>query len=411
MKKYYPSSWLPSDRKENEKWTPTSISQSQLNRFHYMWFNTPKGVEDWISKSQDYQAEAVKLVTESFRRDSRMVSFAVHLFIDAWPAGWMKSIMDVDRQPKKAYFAHRHALEPLMASIRSDRNKFYSGEKTNFEIWICNDLNYSPDDYILKYQVEKNGKVIFSNQNKADIKDNTSVFQGYVDYKVPIVRKRTEYTLRISLTYGSGNSVYQNSFDFEVFPEAEKINAKVYLADRNGVAESIINESGVMTVSDLNKADVIVIDNFETYINSSDKWDAMVSEGKKLIFFELNDGEYSIADTDIRVRKTEMGDYYFVSPLNSHGMCRNFEPNDFRFWYNRDTKTIRPIVSYTVEAPQWQCILSSGLTNWISKGDKVHVAGELRYGNGSYRFCELQLQHRLKDNPTAYIFLKNLIDN
>jgi hypothetical protein len=46
-----------------------------------------------------------------------MVSFAIHLFIDAWPAGWMKTIMDFRRQPKPAYFAYRDALAPLAAQL------------------------------------------------------------------------------------------------------------------------------------------------------------------------------------------------------------------------------------------------------------------------------------------------------
>ena len=41
-------------------------------------------------------------MTEAFRRDDRMNTFAIHLFIDAFPAGWMKTIMDVERHPKPA---------------------------------------------------------------------------------------------------------------------------------------------------------------------------------------------------------------------------------------------------------------------------------------------------------------------
>ena len=78
-------------------------------------------MQDWIEASQEHQAWATKILTESFRRDPDMVSFAIHLFIDAWPAGWMKTIMDVDRQPKKAFFVYRNALEPLMANLRTDR--------------------------------------------------------------------------------------------------------------------------------------------------------------------------------------------------------------------------------------------------------------------------------------------------
>ena len=80
------------------------------------------------------------MMTEAFRRDRRMTSFAIHLFIDAFPSGWMKAIMDVDRGPKPAYFAYRDALTPLMANLRSDRHAFFSGEEVRLEDWGYNDL-------------------------------------------------------------------------------------------------------------------------------------------------------------------------------------------------------------------------------------------------------------------------------
>ncbi|MBP3360909.1 MAG: hypothetical protein J6N52_08660 [Clostridia bacterium] len=48
-------------------------------------------------------AFAPQIMTEAFRRDNRMISNAIHLFIDAWPSGWMKTIMDCRRNPKPAY--------------------------------------------------------------------------------------------------------------------------------------------------------------------------------------------------------------------------------------------------------------------------------------------------------------------
>ena len=72
-------------------------------------------------------------MTEAFRRDDRMVSNAIHLFIDAWPSGWMKSIMDCKRIPKQAYFAYRDALAPLLVSLRTDRFA-YTAERQRFAV-------------------------------------------------------------------------------------------------------------------------------------------------------------------------------------------------------------------------------------------------------------------------------------
>ena len=64
-------------------------------------------MKEWIEATQAHQAFSAKIMTECFRRDPKMISTAIHLFIDAWPAGWMKSIMDCERNPKPAYFACR----------------------------------------------------------------------------------------------------------------------------------------------------------------------------------------------------------------------------------------------------------------------------------------------------------------
>lgn len=68
-----------------------------------------------------------------------MVSNAIHLFIDAWPSGWMKSIMDCKRIPKQAYFAYRDALAPLLVSLRTDRFAYTAGETIQIEAFLCND--------------------------------------------------------------------------------------------------------------------------------------------------------------------------------------------------------------------------------------------------------------------------------
>ena len=93
-------------------------------------------IEDWVKESHRFQAFATTVMTEAFRRNPYMVSNAIHLFIDAWPSGWMKTIMDCRRNPKPAYFAYRNALEPVMLSLRTDRFTYYAGEKISIETYI-----------------------------------------------------------------------------------------------------------------------------------------------------------------------------------------------------------------------------------------------------------------------------------
>ena len=118
MLEEYPKEWL------KEPFNPKNIVMAQTGNFHYFFFDTQSSAEKWVEKSQSFQAFATQIMTEAFRRDDRMVSSAIHLFIDAWPSGWMKTIMDCRRNPKPAYFAYRNALEPITVSLRPDRYSY-----------------------------------------------------------------------------------------------------------------------------------------------------------------------------------------------------------------------------------------------------------------------------------------------
>ncbi len=411
MQKNYPKEWLPKNKKDEKLWTANRIVKAQTHRFHYMWYNTQNSLEDWVEASQDYQAWAVKFVTETFRRNSNMVSFAVHLFIDAWPSGWMKAIMDVDRQPKKAYFAYKNALEPLMVSLRSDRTKFFSGEKTKIEAWICNDLNSTPHGCLLKYQVEKGDEILFSNQIDASIPVNSSEFQGFISYMVPNVSKRTGYVLRVALCNNKDENIYQNHMDFEVFPRPKPIPHSVFvIGNKGGVALKIVSETGIKTTSDLEAAAVILIDDFQKYEETKEKVDAEVKKGKRVVFLELPEGEYHVAGTRVLVEKTTMGDYYFVNPQADHAITKSFKPFDFRFWYDGNQDLIRPILSYTFTGEGWKPILTSGASNWVADKGTVMAAGELKSGEGAYFINEVNLIGKIKYNPTAREFLEHLLD-
>ena len=102
-----------------------------------------------------------------------------------------------------------------------------------------------------------------------------------------------------------------------------------------------------------------------------------------------------------------MGDYYFVSPETGHPLAKVFKPFDFRFWYDGKKGLIEPILACTISAPDWNPILSSGATSWLADKGTVMAAGELKYGKGVFRICEVQLADRIGFNPTALIFSNN----
>lgn len=411
MRKYYPKEWLPQTKEEEKNWTPDKIALAQTQNFHYLWFNSQNTVQGWIEESQKHQAWGTKILTESFRRNPDIVSFAIHLFIDAWPAGWMKAIMDVDRQPKKAFFVYRDALEPLMANLRTDRYYFTSGEEIFPEVWICNDLNNSPDNnYSLKYQLERKGEVVFANSLIPDIPVNSTKFQGYIKFQAPKVSNRTEYILRLGLFDEKGNEISQSTLDLEVFPEQEVAPHQVFVSSKEGKANDIVNELGLIPQKSLELASVIVIDDFNWYKENKEKVEQQVKSGKRAIFLELDAGDYTIADSEVKVENTIMGEYYFVSPSSGHEMLTWAKPMDFKFWYNSETECVRPLISKVFKAEGWLPILNSGRTSWAGDQGPYLAAAEKKIGKGSYVICQLDLKNRIGSNPVAKMFTLEMID-
>ncbi len=404
MRKYYPKEWLPQTKEEEKNWNSEKIVKAQTQNFHYLWFNTQNTLHDWIEASQEHQAWGTKILTESFRRNPMMVSFAIHLFIDAWPAGWMKAIMDVDRQPKKAFFVYRDALEPLMANLRTDRYDFTSGEEIETEAWICNDLNISPNNYTLNYQFERKGKVVFANKITPGIPKNSTKFQGYIKFQAPKVSKRTEYILRLGLFDEKGNEISQSTLELEVFPKQKVPSNKVFVSSANGEGNEILKELGVTAEKSLEQASVILIDDYNWYKQNKPKVDQQVKSGKKAIFLDIDAGDYTIAESKVKVENTIMGEYYFVSPTTGHETVAWAKPMDFKFWYNSEKECVRPFINKVFRAEGWTPILNTGRTSWAGDQGPYLAAAEKKSGKGSYVICQLQLNNRVKSNPVAKRF-------
>ncbi len=217
MEKYYPPAWLTAGT--DGSWKPDRIPGSQTMGKFKLWYTEPRTMAEWVDASQSHQADVIKLKTEAFRRMTRMNSFAIHLLIDAWPAGWLKSIMDVDRQPKKAWYAYRDALAPIAVQVRSEKgqSEFSASAKPNVEIWVCNDTAATPDCE-LRYQVEQNGKVLQTGSATARVPTVTegALCQGLLPLPLDIAAP-ADLQLRVSLVSSSdGGLIDQYLFAYRV---------------------------------------------------------------------------------------------------------------------------------------------------------------------------------------------------
>jgi len=415
MRKYYPREWLPHTPEEEAAWTPDRIPSAQTGKYHYMFFETPRTLAGWVAASRRHQAWATRIMTEAFRRDNRMTSFAIHLFIDAFPDGWMKVIMDYDRQPKPAYFAYREALTPLMANLRADRAAYFAGEEMCVECWVCNDTHDTPPAR-LRYQLEVDGRVVFAQQSRARIEACRSAFQGFLKLPAPAVSRRSRATLRLALFETNGRQIHDTAIDLDVFPAQQNNGAPRprahILGKRNGKAAQLARELGLRAVfaGPIRPDDVVLIDDPARYTAQQALIDSAVEGGALAVFVELPEGSYQIGGATLRVEPCGMGGRHFVSRDTGHPLVEGFEPDDFKFWYDPAVDRPSPLLDTVVEAPGWTPILMSGNGGWAADWRATPAAVEMQHGAGAYRVCQVKLAGRLV-NPVARIFAGRLLRN
>ncbi len=297
MKRRYPKEWL------KEPFCPGNIVNAQTRDFHYFFFDDGENLEDWVEKSQAHQSFATRIMTEAFRRDRRMISFAIHLFIDAWPSGWMKTIMDCERRPKPAYFAYRNALEPILVSLRTDRFAYFDGEELSVEAYVANDTKKN-GKYTLVYECDG-----MTGNAEFELTAGDVTYVSNPTLKLSAKERRT-LTLKAILLDENGEVVTHNSIDFEVFPKIDLPSEK--------------------------NCDII----------------------------HLNEpGEYEIAGKKITVKRSAMLPFHFVSRDTGHTAVEGFREKDFSYWYDRQSDMITPIAENTFTIDGATPILTSANTN------------------------------------------------
>ena len=408
MRRRFPADWLPKpgDAAAEAAWTPNAISHAQSGRHQPLFYDLPSTLDDWVKASQRYQAEATRWQTEAYRRHDRMVSCAIHLFIDAWPAGWMKSIVDCERRPKQAWFACRDALAPWLPMLRCDRFAVNSGEKFPVELWLANDTHETPKGWTLRYQMERSGKVIASASTAARPEACAPVFQGLLNVAAPTVTATESITLRIALCDGQGAVVNDQALTLVVWPKPATSALAITLATRGGSAEALAKEIGARHTPD---AQVILADSWPKAEAERRRLLARVAAGATLVFSELANGAYSILGEDIEVKPCGFGPLDFASRATGHPVVEGFAPDDFRYWHDAKLNRIAPLLPATFQAPEWTPILLSGEAGWGATPKPALGAAERRHGKGLIRLSLVSLAGRTETNPAARLYAQRLL--
>ena len=356
MFKHYPKDWLPASL--DDRWNPDKIPYAQTWTMHDSWFDTQETMREWIAASQAHQAWGIRTMTRAFRRQSdRIISTAVHLLIDAWPDGWQKALVDVDRHPKPAYFEFREALTPLMVDIRTDRIRYYAGEKLALEFWVCNDYRADFPRGELVWEVLQGGNRIFAQSGPASIPSFGAAFQGFFHYQVPEVTQRERLTIRVGLKDPSGRLIHDSETEVEVFPAFDKAKnggvAVAIVGRPDGRAWKLAQALGLqphLFSPAAERASIAFVDAVDAFEMVRPSLLSFAEQGGTAVFLEQEPGAvWHLGKADVAVK--EMTGREFVSRKTGHPLVASFQPFDFSYWYDAGKDYIEYVATSYLEGP------------------------------------------------------------
>ena len=405
MTRRYPKEWMKTET--DGSWSPKYMrgiyAGEQTYEKHWNWFETESTPKAWVEASHAHQAWGVSKVARAFRRMPRMNSFAIHLFIDAWPNGWMKAIMDCERTAKPAWFAYRDALTPLAVQIETERTAFSSGETHPFQLWICNDTHTLPKGEI-RYTLELNGRIINTGKSEAEIPTLTkgSQFQGLLPVTMPKVNKRSTLTLRVGLfDQSTGEALHEETAVCTLYPKTKTQSPKrVYLIGESKDANALTNiypktdivQSGVIKANDL-----ILISKTTLEAKDISAIQAAVSNGATAI----------VLPSALQADVWKQWNLETFKPNNSWVLFRNRT----HAW-NKGTKARDLTYSYssTLQTPEryhFTPFEANDFTPILTHTQKM-VLAEKSVNAGRWIICGLDLNGKLDMNPSLQNILKSI---
>lgn len=404
MKKYCPKEWLP--QSETEPWSPRPVAREQCYVLHGDFFPEQDCARDWIKASRDWQKKAIKEYVHILRRRTDMIeSTALHLLIDAWPCGWTKTLVDVERIPKPAYYAFKEANVLTRADVRSDRRTVYAGDEVVSEIYMFNDRPEKVG-YTLTASVYLGEELVLTYKKSGDCDEVIQTYVGEIATKIP-----DGYCGKIAVKVQS-ETKYGVTFDEMIYfskPKVEKVD----------LLPEICGErvKDVAKICGNDKTDKIIVCDGDYFTVNQREIENRVKNGAKAIVFI--DKSLNVIGDDVifpvHTIAEEVRANNFVARSRTSKYTEEFGEEDFKDFYNAE-KDYRDLTAwFKFDWKDSEEILytfedSDDPEYALHKKHKL-ICAEKKYGKGSVVLSTLSaLNGCIGYNPTLDKFLINLIE-
>ncbi len=395
-----PSAWIEDSITERPSaarpWYPDKIVNSQMYTMHGDWFEEQKTMEDWIEASQCHQARGMTLMNDAFRRNtSRLISTAVHLLIDAWPSGWMKTLVDYRRKPKRGYFALKDSFEPVRINIRTDIFTMYSDEEAEVECYILNDTHRCHELVDVVVQIaDEEGCVKESYKSREELKPCTGEYVKSIRFRTPKIKGDYGQCQIVAMLFDiQGQRMNQERVTINLVASSNK--PKVPVIDRY---KSM-------------KGQGRIIDGQNMESNLKSELERVQSGGT--LFIEMNNIEKLYIGTKVYQAKTIGGvgadgvegkGLTYVVPNRNHKYVQKMNKNAFSFMYDEEMDYIGYVAEKYIEGSCDTHILytyktPSFLETTKGRKEKLGILSEVAYGKGIIYLSTVRLAPLLDKNP------------
>jgi hypothetical protein len=409
MASRYPARWLALE--PSGGWNPSRITKAQTGSMHGDWFEEQFDIQSWIAKSQAHQAMATRLMTDAFRRRSDiLINTVVHLLIDAWPGGWSKTLVGVDRAPKPAYYALQKSLTPLRLSLRCDRWTAFGGETLPVEVWLLNDTARREEG--LRAALTLRGPDSETSYGlNCQVDGTTSFCAGIAELTLPAVGEKTRFAADAALLRGK-DVLYTERLELTAYPPPPMDGEKT--AALGGEAVRSLMEAGIPwePYAPGGAHSSFLVSDPALWARHGREIEARVKGGASAVFM-LEGGEGFTVE-GVRYSTEPVNGLTFIARDAAHPVTSCFEDDELSFWYDRGEGAIGWVadrrisggslapLAFTYQKPGWFDPAS------LPKR-RLPVLGEAAMGRGRVLFSTIRFPAFCGAVPAAGLLLRNCL--
>ena len=396
MWEQYPKDWMKMDEKGH--WYPTKIVRAQTNATHGDWYKEQETVTDWVRESQIHQEHATRVMTDAFRRRSDILSHtAIHLLIDAWPSGWMKTLLGCDRVPKKAFYAYKESLTPVRISIRSDRRYFYAGETAKPEVWLLNDTSFT-GKITIKAVLCDDERIYSSYAFDADMPAAAAEYAASLEIKIPNVDHVQKLRIDAWCEDSDGIVIYTESFKLYAYPQTKQKGTLT------AIGLTALETASALSAALSEDADALLISEPE---KDEDLISSALERGKTVVVLAPEDRDISLR-LGAGTLTTKKGPKLFFNVAD--------EKYHLEFLYNKEADYID---FQSVRVIESDCDVETLAYTYAKKSadgepaPKLHlpIAVKVKSGKGTLYLTTLLCSGRVGFNANLDTFINDCINN